>query len=246
MSNDDIKAYHAVSTHLGFLDRSECVRLDVLGPDRVRFLHNLTTNDVKRLAAGQGQEAFVTSPVGKTLALVTLLACDDRILVRTGPAGLSVALPHLQKYGIFDDVMLNDASGQTFEYHLAGPKAEEILRLFGIEPPAEGELSHRADTLAEVPVRIVREAPDRPARPDTPRRDRRRCAGRRGVARARRAARDGRRPSGDVRGAPDRGGHSGLRPRCDVGQPAAGGGSQRPRPQLRQGVLPGAGDGCAG
>jgi len=159
MAEPPLDAYQAVSTRLGFIDRSNRVRLDVLGPDRVKFLHNLTTNDVKGLAVGRGCEAFVTSLQGKTLAFVTLLARDDRILVRADPAGLTVALPHLQKYGVFDDVAQDDISAQTFEYHLAGPKAEEVVRILGIEPPAEGDLSHRAGMLAGASVRIIRESP---------------------------------------------------------------------------------------
>jgi folate-binding Fe-S cluster repair protein YgfZ len=52
------------------------------GPGPPRFLHNLTTNDVKRLPAGRGCEAFVTSLQGKTLGYVMLLVAEDRILLR--------------------------------------------------------------------------------------------------------------------------------------------------------------------
>ncbi|MEJ7639441.1 MAG: glycine cleavage T C-terminal barrel domain-containing protein [Singulisphaera sp.] len=147
-------------THgVGLLDRSDCVRLDVAGPDRAKFLHNLTTNDVKRLASGRGCEAFVTSPQGKTLGYVSLLAGDDLILVRTNPGGLELALPHLQKYGVFDDVALADVSERSFEFHLAGPRAEELFLLAGGELPAEGELDHRGTRLADCPIRVVRERP---------------------------------------------------------------------------------------
>src|SRR5436305_5792783 len=110
----------SLATGIALFDRSDRVRMAVEGPDRVKFLHNLTTNDVKRLAAGHGHEAFVTSLQGKTLGYVTLLACDDRIVLRTDPNGLTSALPNLQKYGVFDDVTLDDVAPQTFEFHLAG------------------------------------------------------------------------------------------------------------------------------
>ncbi|MGE5756596.1 MAG: folate-binding protein, partial [Planctomycetaceae bacterium] len=77
-----LDAYQAVTTQAAWFDRSERERLGVTGPDRAKLLHNLTTNDVKRLAVGRGQEAFVTSPQGKTLGFITLLALDDRLLVR--------------------------------------------------------------------------------------------------------------------------------------------------------------------
>ena len=36
-------------------------------------------------------------------AYVTLTASDERILLRTDPGGESLVLPHLRKYGVFDD-----------------------------------------------------------------------------------------------------------------------------------------------
>src|SRR5437016_2575290 len=120
-----IDRYRAATTSAVFLDRSDRDRLVVTGPDRAKFLHNLVTNEVKRLPSGQGVEAFVTSLQGKTLGYVTLLASDDRMLVRTDPGGIGQVLPHLQKYGVFDDVALTDATTRTFEYHIAGPRAEE-------------------------------------------------------------------------------------------------------------------------
>src|SRR4051794_4171908 len=106
--NQPAGAYEALTTGVAAFDRSDRARLEVSGPDRVKFLHNLTTNDVKRLAVDQGQESFVTSLQGKTLGYVILLACDDRILLRTDPGALSPLLPHLKKYGVFDDVELQD------------------------------------------------------------------------------------------------------------------------------------------
>lgn len=151
--------YRAASEGVAWCDRSARVRLEVAGPDRAKFLHNLTTNDVKRLPVGRGREAFITSPQGKTLGYVKLLACEDSILVWTDPGGLVLALPHLQKYGVFDDVILEDRSESTFELHLAGPSAEELLRRSGETLPEPGELNHATVNLAGAPVLVVRDAP---------------------------------------------------------------------------------------
>src|SRR5271169_3087767 len=96
--------FERIAAHAGLIDRSDRVRLDITGPDRAKFLHSLTTNEVKRLPSGRGCEAFITSLQGKTLAYVIVLATDDRLLVRADPDGLEQALPHLRKYGVFDDV----------------------------------------------------------------------------------------------------------------------------------------------
>jgi folate-binding protein YgfZ len=135
------------------------MRLEVAGPDRAKFLHNLTTNEVKRLPVGRGCEAFVTSPQGKTLAFVKLLICADSILLSADRGGLVVALPHFQKYGVFDEISLDDRTETTFELHLAGPRADELVRLAGGELPESVDLGHVASSLADCPVLIWRESP---------------------------------------------------------------------------------------
>jgi tRNA-modifying protein YgfZ len=152
------ESYEAVTTGIAGRDRTDRVRLEVTGPDRAKFLHNLTTQDVKRLPPGEGREAFITSPQGKTLGYVTLLVEADRILVRTDREGWGPVLPHLGKYGVFDEVTLDEISAATFELHLCGPCVEEILRAAGLAPPPPGELRHATGRVGDVAVRVVRES----------------------------------------------------------------------------------------
>jgi folate-binding protein YgfZ len=147
------------TTAPAFLDRSDRVRLSITGPDRAKFLHNLTTNDVKRLAPGRGAEAFVTSPQGKALGFVTILAAEDRIEVLTDPGGANHVSPHFAKYGVFDDVLIDEIGPRTFEYHVGGPGAGEALERLGAELPEEGDLRHVETRVAGYPVRVVRGSP---------------------------------------------------------------------------------------
>lgn len=158
VESDD--SYRASKTQPGFSDLTDRVRIEVGGTDRAKFLHNLTTNDVKRLAVGRGHEAFVTSPQGKTLGYLTLLAAEDRMLLRTEPRGADLFLPHLRKYGVFDEVTIDDVSPSTFEFHLSAG-ADELARLAGAELPAleAGELGNVSTTIGECPVRLIRESP---------------------------------------------------------------------------------------
>ena len=141
------------------IDRSDRVRIEVSGPDRAKFLHNLTTNEVKRLAAGRGCEAFVTSLQGKTIGYVIILAAEDRILVRSDPGGMELALAHFGKYGMFDDVTIADRSEATFELHLTGAGADEWMRGAGGRVPDDPDYAHVLGELGGRPVRIVRESP---------------------------------------------------------------------------------------
>jgi folate-binding protein YgfZ len=108
---------------------------------------------------GRGCEAFVTSLQGKTIAYVIMLAEEDRILVRTDPGGAGLALPHLQKYGVFDDVTIEDVSDMTFEFHVAGSRADELIRQTGGRLPEEAEYAHVATEIEGHCVRVIRESP---------------------------------------------------------------------------------------
>jgi folate-binding protein YgfZ len=153
------EAYRAVQHAVGLIDRSARVRLAVTGTDRARFLHNLTTNDVKRLPAGRGCEAFVTSLQGKTLGYVTLLVAEDQILLRTDPGGLEFLLPHFAKYGALEDVAWEDVSAATFELHLAGPNARDLVERAGGAIPDDADFCHLRTTIAGREAQVIREAP---------------------------------------------------------------------------------------
>lgn len=123
-------------------DRSDRVRLVLTGPDRAKFLQNLTTQDVLGLKPGEGAEAFVTSPQGKTLGYVSLHAFEESILLRTDAGGLEHVLPHFEKYAVFDDV---EWSGQpsfwgpdALEWHLVGPGCARLLKTYGLEQSGDG------------------------------------------------------------------------------------------------------------
>ena len=62
-----------------------------------------------------------SSPQGKTLGYVTLLAADDSILVRSDPGGLACVLPHFRKYGIFDEVTIEEAGMRVSVRSVAEP-----------------------------------------------------------------------------------------------------------------------------
>jgi tRNA-modifying protein YgfZ len=156
------REFDAVTTHAGLVDRSDRLRLEITGPDRAKFLHNLTTNEIKRLAVGHGCEAFVASPQGKTIGYLTVLAAEDKIIVRADPGGDELVLPHFRKYGVFDEVSIDDRGPETFELHLFGPAAAELAwRVAG--PLPEEDYAHRLAEIGGNLVRLVRESPAMPS-----------------------------------------------------------------------------------
>src|SRR5687768_4851080 len=55
---DPAAEYAALVQGCGLVDFSHRTRLELSGADRARFLHNMCTNDIRRLTAGTGCEAF--------------------------------------------------------------------------------------------------------------------------------------------------------------------------------------------
>ncbi len=154
-----MSTYQTARTTAVLLDRSNRSRIEIAGPDRAKFLNNLTTNDIKRLAVGHGIEAFVTSPQGKTIGFLIVFAEEDRILIRADSGGVELVLPHLRKYGVFDEVEINDISKSTFEFHVAGPESGSIIdRAFRLLPEP-GDLRHVAIPFKHGWLRMIRESP---------------------------------------------------------------------------------------
>ncbi|GIW87528.1 MAG: glycine cleavage system protein T [Isosphaeraceae bacterium] len=143
----------------GWIDRSDRARLLVRGTDRIRLLHNLTTQDVKRMEVGRGAEAFVTSPQGRTLGYVTLHLLDDAVLVRADAGGLVEALPHLRKYAVFDDVEWEPVEDRTFEWHLIGDEVSERLRSAGLATPADEDRREELAGWERGAIGVIRESP---------------------------------------------------------------------------------------
>lgn len=139
--------------------RAGRLRLRFSGPDRAKTLHNLTTADIKRLQPGHAGEAFVTSPQGKTLAFATIVNLDDSLLLLADEAAGPLLIPHLQKYGGLDDTTFEDVTADTAEVHVAGPRAEDLLRTIGLELPLEGDLAAARSQWLDFRCTVLRESP---------------------------------------------------------------------------------------
>ncbi len=143
---------------LKWIDRSTRARIQITGPDCAKFLHNLVTNDIKKLEQGQGKEAFVTSIQGMTLGFILVHSLGDSLFVRTDPGALGLLLPHLNKFGVFDDVAIEDLSSGTFELHVLGDDFGELLAALDVSIP-EKDLAVAKAVVGNVSVEVILERP---------------------------------------------------------------------------------------
>jgi folate-binding protein YgfZ len=79
--------------------------LDISGVDAEKIVHNLTTNDIKKLAAHQGCESFITDIKGKTLGHVLVYRGDQAIRLIGAPGQSARVAAHVEKYTIVEDAL---------------------------------------------------------------------------------------------------------------------------------------------
>ena len=149
--------YEALTAGAGLIDLAERTQLEFHGEDRAAFLHNLCTNDIRKLAPYAGCEAFVTTVQGKTLAFVSVFSGPDSLVLETVPAQGEKLRQHFDKYLIREKVEITNRSNDWAGWLLAGRRAEDVLRsaLSHGEIPAELMASSPA-TLAHTNIWIRR------------------------------------------------------------------------------------------
>jgi folate-binding protein YgfZ len=125
--------YEALRNGAAWLDVSTRGKIKLLGEDRARLLHAMTTNHIQQLTPGTGCYAFFLTVQGRILADVNVLCRPDHLLLDLEPDTREKVYQHLDHYIIADDVTLENMSGSTIT--LEGPKAAEVLHAAGAPTP---------------------------------------------------------------------------------------------------------------
>ncbi len=94
------------------------------GKDRASFLHGLVTNDVKKLAPGEGCAAAFLTAKGKLLAECVVLCEEGRLVLDTPPELSSTVESLLRTYLVFNDVTITNETEETHVLHLTGEAPE--------------------------------------------------------------------------------------------------------------------------
>jgi folate-binding protein YgfZ len=136
-----MNGYEALHRSAGVLDLSARGRIQARGRDRARLLHNITTNDVKGLAPGDGCYAFLLTPQGRIQADLMVFCFPDHFLLDTEPETREKTLQYIRRYIIADQVELEDISQQTGCLGIEGPDSERVLASLGAPIPRK-EFAH--------------------------------------------------------------------------------------------------------
>ena len=132
-TRDDPFAERAVANDdVALFDVGDRVQIEITGRDRLSFLHNFCTNDIKKLQPGQGCEAFVTSVKGKVLGHIFVFAEAESLWIESVVDSAAPLIAHFDHYLIREDVRLTDRSAEFTEFLLVGPRAAEVLEQFNL------------------------------------------------------------------------------------------------------------------
>ncbi len=119
--------YEAVRSDAGALDLCYLGKLRALGRDRVRFLHNMLSNNIKGLGPGAGCYATLLTRQGKMESDLYLYAFPEEMWMECPPAGSGQVLETLGRHIVGDVVQIDDWSDRLAVLSLQGPQSRSKM-----------------------------------------------------------------------------------------------------------------------
>jgi len=130
-----MEGYVGLRKSAACMDLSGRGKIRVLGEDRARLLHAMTTQDIRRLSPGEGCYAFFLNAQGRILGDVNVFCREDEFLLDTEPETRSKLFEHIERYIIADDVTLEDATERLATIAIEGPQASSVLERISAPVP---------------------------------------------------------------------------------------------------------------
>ncbi|ERN40004.1 folate-binding protein YgfZ [Rubidibacter lacunae KORDI 51-2] len=124
----DEEAIAAAMNGVALTDRSHWGLLRVTGDDRLEFLHNQSTNDIRQLQPGTSCETVFVTSTARTIDLATVYATEDALLLLVSPSGCQTLPAWLDRY-LFpaDRVEIDDVSAHFAVFDAVGPGSRILL-----------------------------------------------------------------------------------------------------------------------
>ncbi|WP_143167735.1 YgfZ/GcvT domain-containing protein [Chroogloeocystis siderophila] len=155
--SDDATALQASQQKAVLYDRSHWGRIEVSDGDRLRFLHNQSTNDFEQLKPGQGCDTVFVTSTARTIDLATAYVTEDAVLLLVSPNRREFLIEWLDRYIFFADrVQLKDVTPETAAFSLIGPESDAVVQQLGIGTIINQPYGHHTVVqLGESEVRIA-------------------------------------------------------------------------------------------
>ncbi len=137
--------------------RSSWGLIKITGAERLKYLHNQSTNKFDHLQPGEGCETVFVTSTARTLDLATTYVTEDEVLVIVSPQRREYLLKWLDRFIFpFDKVELTDISAENGLFTLLGEQSDTLLQKLGLNTIiGQPEGSHQLLKIEDIPVRVA-------------------------------------------------------------------------------------------
>jgi hypothetical protein len=119
---------NTINNSVTLIDRSNWGLLKITGDDRLRFLHNQSTNNIQSLKLGEGCDTVFVNSTGRNIDLVTAYIQENQVLLLVSPEQNKRLYDWMDRYIFpFDKVAIKDVSNEYKIFTLMGEKSVELL-----------------------------------------------------------------------------------------------------------------------
>ncbi len=151
------KEYRYARESVALIDKNYRAYLDFTGPDRVRYLNAILTNNIKGLADHHGTVSLFLNPQGHIQAEIETYAFPEKIFAVSFAIIRERLIEGIEKFIIMDDVTLTDVTDTFGTLALEGPKAATATaELTGVELDKLADLEIRECSVGTIPCSIIK------------------------------------------------------------------------------------------
>jgi folate-binding protein YgfZ len=164
---DPAAEFRFAKKSVALIDKNYRAYLSLTGPDRVRYLNAILTNNIKDLATSHGTVSLLLNPQGHILAEIETYAFPESLFCVSYAMIRERLIEWLDKYIIMDDVTLTDETARYATLALEGPAAAAVVQdLTGKDlaqqdelASADAEISPGPVVKQRIPCRLVKRSP---------------------------------------------------------------------------------------
>jgi folate-binding protein YgfZ len=154
------REYWFARKSVALIDKNYRAYFSLAGPDRVRYLNAILTNNIKDLPAGQGIISLLLNAQGHILAELEVYALEEELFCVSYAMIREHLAEILDKYIIMDDVSLTDETPRYATLALEGPHAASLVaEVTGLDLGSLPELGRKDSRVGSIPCSVIRRTP---------------------------------------------------------------------------------------
>jgi folate-binding protein YgfZ len=157
---DWLREYWFAHKAVALIDKNYRCYLSFTGPDRVRYLNAILTNNIKDLLPAHGNASLLLNPQGHILAEIEAYALPESLFCVSYAMIRERLIETLDKYIIMDDVTLTNDTQRFGTLALEGPAAAQVVGdLTGVDLHSLAELAREKARAGTIPCTVIRRSP---------------------------------------------------------------------------------------